>query len=107
VEVIEMSVCEQNQVNRWQMLQFQPAALDALQQKEPIGEVRVYEDIQIGKLHQKRSVPNPRHGHLTLRKFGKGRLPMLAGPARQQSFPDHFAKERAWIEVLGGREIFE
>src|SRR4051812_35690419 len=51
VEMIEVRVRQQNQINRGQVLNFQTTALDALEQKQPVGEVWVYQDIKICELN--------------------------------------------------------
>src|ERR1051326_6881471 len=50
---------------------------------------------------------DPRDGHLAMTEFWECRLPVLAGPAGQQRFPDHFAKKRARIEMLGRGQVLE
>ena len=48
-------------------------------------------------------VPDPSDGDLPGGQFGKGRALGLAGAPGQQRLPDHLAKERARVEVLGRR----
>ena len=59
VEMIEMRVCQQNQVNGRKMFDRQPGTLEAFQQKQPVGEIGINENIQIMELNQERRVTNP------------------------------------------------
>jgi hypothetical protein len=43
---------------------------------------------------------DPGDGSLAVGKFGKRRLPMLAGAPREQCLPNHLAKKGARVEVL-------
>ena len=101
MEMIEMGVGQQHQINGGQVLDSQTGAFDAFEQEEPVGKVRINQNIQIRELHQKGGVPDPGYGNLPMAQLGKGRLPMLAGASSQQRLPNHLPKERARIEMSG------
>ena len=100
MEMIEMSVSEQDEVDGWEVLNSQAATFDAFQQEQPVGEVRVDQDIKVGELDEERRVPDPGEGDLALGEFGKFGAAMLSGATGEQGFPDHLMKKRAWIEML-------
>ena len=58
-------------INGRQVLDFQTASFDALQQKKPVRKVRVDQNVQVRELNQKRSMANPGDCDLTMRKFWK------------------------------------
>jgi hypothetical protein len=78
VEMIEVRVRQQHQVNRRQIPDFHAGALDALQQKQPVREIRVNQHVQIRELDQKRRVADPRDGHLPALELRKNRAALLA-----------------------------
>ena len=45
MEMIEVGMREQDQIDGWQMVDFQTGSFDALQQKNPVGEVGIDQDI--------------------------------------------------------------
>ena len=73
VEMIEMRVGQQHQVNRRQVLDLQAGALDALEQEQPVREVRIDQHVQVGELDQERGVADPGDGDLAEGQLGKGR----------------------------------
>ena len=50
---------------------------------------------------------NPGDGDLTVIEPRKRWLPMLTGSPRQERFPDHFTKKRAWVKMFCRRQILE
>src|ERR1051326_4068924 len=64
MEMVEMRMREQDQVDRRQVADSQPGALDPFQKEKPVGEIRIDQDIQVAELHQERSVPDPGQGHM-------------------------------------------
>jgi hypothetical protein len=65
MEVIKVGVREQHEVDGWQVLNAQPATFNAFQEKDPVGEVRVNKDVEIGELDQEGSMADPGDGDLT------------------------------------------
>ena len=59
-----MRVRQQHQINRRQVADFQPGALDALQQKQPVRKIRVNQHVQVRELDEKRRVADPGDGDL-------------------------------------------
>ena len=53
VEVIEMSVCNQDEINRRQMMNFEARLLQALDYLEPLRPVRIDQDVDFMGLDKK------------------------------------------------------
>ena len=53
VEMIEMSVSHQNEINRWQMMDFEARLFQALDYLEPLRPVRINQDIDLVGLNKK------------------------------------------------------
>ncbi len=53
VEMIEMSVSHQNEINRWQMMNFEARLLQTLDHLEPLRPVRIDQDIDLVSLNKK------------------------------------------------------
>ena len=66
MKMIEVGMGQQHQVNRRQILDLQAGTFDPLEQEQPVGEVRVNQDVEIGELDQERGVANPGDGHLAV-----------------------------------------
>jgi hypothetical protein len=45
-------VRQQHEIDRWQILDATPGALDAFQEKDPVREVRINEHVQVIELNQ-------------------------------------------------------
>src|SRR5262249_9955134 len=107
VEMIEMGVSQQHEIDRWQMRDAQPRALDSFQQKNPVREVGINQNVQIIKLSKKRSMPNPGERDLAVIKCWKFWLATFARALCQQGLPNHLAKERSWIEMVTWSQFLE
>ena len=103
MKMIEMSVREQNQVDRRQMTDLDSRPFDALEQEQPVGEIGIDQYVQITELNQKRSVSDPGDRHLAGIQFGEIRFFLLSLAPGEQRFPNHFVKESSRIKSLGGR----
>ena len=107
MKMIEMSVRQENQINGGQVFDSQAGALDAFEQEQPVGEIRVDENVQIGELRQERSMADPGERNLALAQFGKLWLFMLTGARGQKSLPNHLMKKSARVEMFARRQVFE
>ena len=107
MKMIEVSVGQQHEVNWRQVFKPEPGTFDSFEQEEPVGEVGINENVEVGELDEERRVPNPRDGHLAKGQFGKSRTLGLAGAARQQRPPDHLPKELAGLEMPRRGKILE
>jgi hypothetical protein len=105
--MVEVRVREQDKVNGREILDAQAGAFDALEQEQPVGEIRVDENVQVGELDEERGVANPGQRNLAASEFGENRLFMLAGARGQKSLPNHLAEEGPGIEGFGRGQIFE
>ena len=53
VEMIEMSMSHQNEINRWQMMDFEARLFQTLDYLEPLRPVRINQDINLVGLNKK------------------------------------------------------
>jgi hypothetical protein len=107
VEMIEVRVSEQDEVNGREVFESEAGAFDAFEEKEPVGEIGVNEDIEVSELDEKRGVANPGKGDLAMSELGEFGLLMYASARSEKGFPDHLAKESAGVEGPGRREVLE
>jgi len=52
MKMIEVGVSQQDQINGGEVLDFETGAADAFEQEEPVGEIGINQDVQIGELGQ-------------------------------------------------------
>src|SRR4030095_1513843 len=52
VEMIEMSVSYQNEINRWQMMDFEARLFQTLDYLEPLRPVRINQDVELMGLNK-------------------------------------------------------
>jgi len=107
VEVVKVGVGQEDEIDGRQVFDAQAGAFDAFEEEEPVGEIGVNQDVQVGELDQKRGMADPGEGDLAAVEFWKLGLFMLAGARGEKGLPDHFAEKSAWIEGFGGGEIFK
>ena len=107
VKMIEMRVRKQNQVNRREMFDLQPRAFQTLQKEQPVGEIRVNENVQIMELNQEGRMADPGQRDLPRAQFGEHRPLVLSLAAHEQDLPHHLIKKGARIKRLGGRQLLE
>ena len=62
--MIEVGMCQEHEINRREVFDFQTGTFDALQEEQPVREVGIHELVQVGELDEKRGVANPRHRDL-------------------------------------------
>src|SRR5882757_3840904 len=105
--MIEVSMRQKDQIDRRQIADPATGALDPLEQKKPVREIWINEDIEVAELNEERSMANPSQGDVTFGQLGKHRAAVLAGSARQPRLPDHFIEKRLRIEMIAGRQLFE
>ena len=107
MEMIEVGVGQQDQVNGGEVLDLEAGSFDALEQKEPVGEVGINQNIEVGKLEEEGGMTDPGDGDLAGVQFGESRVLGLPGAPGQQRLPDHFAEESPRVEVPGRGELLE
>ena len=107
MEMIEVRVREQIEIDGREVADFEPRTFDAFEEKEPVGKIRIDEDVEVGELDQEGGVADPGDGDLALGEFWENGALMLAGAASQEGFPDHLVKEGARVKMLGGGEVCE
>src|SRR4051794_33416097 len=84
VKMIEVSMRQQDEVDRRKILDFQAGTFQSFQQEEPVSKIRIDQDIKVGELNQKGCMADPGHGDLTLGQFRKSGALMLTGSASEQ-----------------------
>lgn len=105
--MIVVRMGQQDEVDAGQIPDPHPGALDAFEQEQPVGKVRVHQNIQVVELDEKRCVTDPGDGNLAMPEPGKHRAAGSPRARRQPSLPDEFLKKRARIEMFGRRQILE
>jgi hypothetical protein len=79
VKVIEMSVGNQNKVDGGEVVMGQAGVAESANDKEPVGPVRVDENVCLRGLDEKRGMADPGDAKLPFFQFGKdgrGSVPM-------------------------------
>jgi hypothetical protein len=107
VKVIEMRVGEQDEIDGRQVFDFETGAFDAFEEEEPVGEIGVDENVEIGELNKEGGVTDPGEGDFALGEFGKFGFLMLTVARGQKCLQNHFVKKRARVEGIGRGQIFE
>lgn len=64
IEVVEMSVGDEDEVDRGELVVFHSCVAEAPDDKKPIRPVRIDQNIAVRSLDKKRGVPDPRDGNL-------------------------------------------
>src|SRR6202012_5924301 len=105
--MVKMGVRQQNQVNPRQVTDTQAGPLDALEQEEPIGEIRVNQDIEVRKLDEKRGVANPSDRHFAHFELGKNRMPRPAVARGKPGLEHQLPEKSARIEMFCRRQLLE
>src|SRR5207244_12443531 len=62
VKMIEMRVRKLDQIDGREVFDFQAGAFDAFEEEKPVGEIRIDEDVEVGKLDQEGGVADPGDG---------------------------------------------
>src|SRR5438876_10466049 len=75
---------------------------EALQQEQPIGEIRVNQNVQIVELNQEGSVSDPGQCDLTRVQSRENGFLVLTFAPREQNLPNHFIKKLTRVKGLGG-----
>jgi hypothetical protein len=105
MEVIEVRVRQEDEVDRRKIGEFQSRSPQPLQEKQPIGKVRIDQDVEIRELNQEGGMTDPRDGDLSVRQLWKDRFLGCPRAPRQQRLPYHVMEKRPGIEVIARREI--
>jgi hypothetical protein len=74
VKVIEMGMGDQNKVNRGEVVMSQSGVAESSNNEEPVGPVRVDENVCLSGLNEKRGMADPGDTELTFFQFGKDGL---------------------------------
>jgi len=105
--VVEVRVGQQHQVDRRQVLHPKAGSPQALEQKEPVGELAIDDGVEALELNQERGVPDPRQRQLVAAQLRKvGDLHRARGRGLE-GMPDHLTGEGPGVEVVGRGEVPE
>jgi hypothetical protein len=107
VKVVKVRVGEQDEINGRKVFDPEAGAFDSLQEKEPVGEVGIDKDVEIGELDEEGGVTDPGKGDFAAVEFGKFRFLVRTVTRREEGLQDHLVKEGARIESIGGSEVLE
>ena len=97
-----MSVRDQHQINIGQVIKGQARSFESLDDNQPIGPIRVDQDIESLRLQQERGMPNPRDSHLPVQELGKKRLQMRAMALGEERGDEHLRQKIALVPPLLG-----
>src|SRR4029077_18282438 len=101
VEMIEMSMSHQDEINRWQMMNFESRLLQTLDYLEPLRPVRIDQDIHFVSLNKKRRVADPRNTNLAFSNFWELRRPrcLITRPSNKKGRNQDAGKKIAFMPV--------
>jgi len=107
MKMVEMGVRQENEVDRWQILNLEAGAPEAFEQEQPVREVGVHQDIEVVELDEKRRMTDP--GDRDLSVFELGELGLLGGARTpgDQGLPNHLMEEGPGAEMIAWREFAE
>ena len=105
--MVEVRVRDQNQIDLGKIIDVNAGMLESLEEENPIGEVRIDQEVQIGELAEEGGVADPGERELAFNKVRKRRRPVPTGPLGEPCLPNHFIKEGAWIEVIAWGQLLK
>ncbi len=78
IEMIEMGMRNQNDVDRWQMMNLETRLLESLNHFQPFRPDRINQHIRFMRLNQERCVPNPSDADLPFPNLREAGLDMVS-----------------------------
>ena len=90
--MIEVGVGEEDDIDGGQILDPEPGAFQAFEEEQPVREVRVDEDVEVGELEEERGMADPGDGDFPGAELGGVEQPVLPPPATCMSG----RKSRPW-----------
>src|SRR3984885_10799289 len=85
MQVIEVRMCDQNDISRRKIAQIQPRLPQPLQDEQPARKIRVDDDVQSADLQKETGMPDEGHAKLPIRN--QLRLVRLAGARSDGRMP--------------------
>jgi hypothetical protein len=67
MQVIEVRMGDQNQIDRWKVIDFDARLSQALKHKQPSGKIGINDNVLASYLQKEAGMPNERHAHLAVR----------------------------------------
>ena len=99
VEMIEMSVRHQNEIDRWQVMNFKARLLQSFDDLKPLRPDRIDQNIDFVRLNQKRSVSNPRDANFAVADFRELRPRMITGALGEKRRDEDAGEKIALVPV--------
>jgi hypothetical protein len=107
MEVIEVRMREQHEIDGRQIFYLDAGVLEAFEEKKPVRKIRIHQRIEIVKLHEEGSVPDPGQCDFAFLQCGKLRLAVHAGALGDQGLPDHLMEKGARVEMVARRQLLQ
>lgn len=107
MKMIEMGMSQQNQIDWRQIVQMNSGALQPLQKKKPVREIRIDQRVHPRELDQERGMTNPGQRQFAPFQLGEIRFLGRTRATRPQRLPDHLMEKLAGIKVVAGSQLLE
>ena len=99
VEMIEVSVRDQDQINGRQMMNFEARSLQSFDHLEPLRPDRIDQYIEFVGLDEKRGMSDPRDANFAFADFRKLRRRVTAGPFDEERRNKNAGEKIAFVPV--------
>ena len=102
-----MRVRNENEIDLRKIVDFATGASETFHEKNPVSEIGINQEIQIGELAEERGVADPGDGDLSFHQLREcwGMAMSVAGS--EPAFPDHLIEESAGIEMVARGKFLE
>ena len=97
--MIEMRVRHENEIDRRQMMDLEARLLEPLDHLQPLRPDRVDQDIDLVRLDQERSVPDPGDADFAFADFREMRAGVIAGALGEERGDQDLGEEVALVPV--------
>ena len=95
VEMIEVRMCDENEIDLGQVMNFKSGLLQTFDHAKPLRPIGIDENVDLRGLEQERRVPNPGDADLALANFWEYRRRIIAGALDEKGRDQHFGEEAA------------
>ncbi len=99
VEMIEVRVGNENKIDLRQVMNLKPGPLQSFDHLQPFRPVGINQDIDLVRLQQKRSMPDPGEANFAFSDCGEVRLKMVAGAPDKKRRNQDAGEEIALVPV--------
>ena len=105
VEMIEVRVRDEDEIDLGQMMNLETGLLQALDHLQPLRPIRIDQDVDLMRLNQKRSVPDPGDADLAFSNFRKFRRRVIARALDEKRRNENAGEKIAFVPVGRGRSF--